>query len=413
MSSPPEGKTRIGEFVALLALLTSLVALSIDAILPALPHIGAYYQLDNPNDSQWVVMALFAGLALGQPWYGPLSDSLGRKPVIYFGLGVFIAGSVIAIFAPSFEWLLFGRVLQGFGAASPKIVTMAMVRDRFEGAAMARVVSFIIAVFILVPALAPALGLGVMLLWQWRAIFVAFVLLSGLAYLWLWRRQEETLSVQDRLPLNFGRLKAGVIEACTHRITMGYTLIAGLSFGSFMGYLSSAQQIFSDIHGINESFPLYFALLSLSIGGASLFNGRFVARFGMKCLSASALIGVLLLSLGFLFWLWPSAGQPSLLAMMVYLLLVFFGFGVLFGNFNAMAMVPMGHIAGTAAAVVGSVSTFLSLGPGTLVGQGYNQTLYPLVLGFALCAALSLVLMWWIERGELFTPDSSSSAEET
>lgn len=384
-----------GEFVALTALLTSLTAMSIDAMLPALNQIGLELGVQRANDNQLIVSLLFLGMAVGQILYGPLSDSVGRKPAIYLGLGLFMAGSLLALLAGSFQMLLAGRVMQGLGAAGPRIVTIALVRDQYDGRAMARVMSFVMAVFILVPVIAPLGGQFILIVAHWRAIFAVYLLLAAITMIWFAVRQPETLPAERRIPFSLGRIARAIGEILTNRIAFGYTVAAGLVFGAFLGYLSSAQQIFQELYGLGKLFPLFFAFLALGIGSASFLNARLVMRYGMRALSFWAALGVAGLSLVFLAISLALAGQPPLWSLMVYLLTSFFGIGLLFGNLNALAMEPLGHIAGVGAAVIGSLSTFMSMVLGTIIGQNYNGTVLPLVGGFALLSIASYGVMRW------------------
>lgn len=384
-----------GEFVALTALLTSLTAMSIDAMLPALNQIGLELGVQRANDNQLIVSLLFLGMAVGQILYGPLSDSVGRKPAIYLGLGLFMAGSLLALLAGSFQMLLAGRVMQGLGAAGPRIVTIALVRDQYDGRAMARVMSFVMAVFILVPVIAPLGGQLILIVAHWRAIFAVYLLLAAITMIWFAVRQPETLPAERRIPFSLGRIARAIGEILTNRIAFGYTVAAGLVFGAFLGYLSSVQQIFQELYGLGKLFPLFFAFLALGIGSASFLNARLVMRYGMRALSFWAALGVAGLSLVFLAISLALAGQPPLWSLMVYLLTSFFGIGLLFGNLNALAMEPLGHIAGVGAAVIGSLSTFMSMVLGTIIGQNYNGTVLPLVGGFALLSIASYGVMRW------------------
>lgn len=386
-----------GEFVALMALMTSLVAMSTDAMLPALPQIGETLGVVRENDNQLVVSLLFLGLAVGQIFYGPLSDSTGRRPVVYIGFGLFILGCILALFAVNFPMLLVGRVLQGLGAAGPRIVTMAIVRDQYEGRTMARVMSFVSAVFILVPVIAPLFGQAVLLVADWRAIFGAFLVMALIGWFWFSLRQPETLPPSRRAPFSLVRIGRVIGQILANRIAWGYTLAAGLVSGAFIGYLNSAQQIFQGQYGLGRLFPFYFASLALAIGGASFVNGRLVMRYGMRRLSLVA--GLSLSGLSLVFWAvaFMLAGQPPLWALTVYMLLAFFCVGILFGNLNALAMEPLGHVAGVGAAVVGSLSTLVSLALGMLVGQSYNGTVLPLVAGFAILSIATVGVMRWSE----------------
>ncbi len=400
MNSDRNRAIGFGEFVALMAMMISLVALSIDAMLPALPEIGRELGVRRENDNQLVISLLFLGMAAGQMIFGPLSDSVGRKPAIYLGLGLFILGCLLSLLAASFPVMLFGRALQGFGVAAPRIVTMALVRDQVGGRAMARVMSFVMSVFILVPVVAPLLGQLILAVAGWRAIFGAYLVHALLAAAWLALRQPETLPPQLRLPFSPSRLILTLREIAASRRACGYTTVAGLVSGAFVGYLNSAQQLFQVQYSLGRRFPLYFAVLALAFGGATLVNGWLVMRLGMRRLTRTALAtlgGLSLLFCALALW-W--AGQPPLWILMLYLLMAFFCVGILFGNMNALAMQPLGHIAGVGAAVVGSLSTFVALLLGTLIGQAYNGTILPLVAGFALLSIAAMGVMKWVEHGD-------------
>ncbi|MCG8543184.1 MAG: multidrug effflux MFS transporter [Alphaproteobacteria bacterium] len=399
----PKPKLGTGEFVALMALLTSLVAVSIDAMLPALAEIGADLGTSHENEPQLVVTALFVGLTLGQLVAGPVSDSIGRKPAIGAGITIFIVGCLLSIFATNFAVMLIGRVLQGIGAAAPRVATMALIRDEYEGAAMARILSFVMAVFILVPMAAPAMGQVIVLVANWRLIFAVLLIHAVVALAWLILRQPETLPAGRRRPFSFGPILSGMRETCTNRIALGYTFAGGMIFGALIGYLTSAQQVFQSIYGVGALFPLYFAVNALSIGAASLVNAKLVMRFGMQPLARWALRILVVLWIGFLVYAVAAAGKPNVFILTAAMMVAFFCIGVLFSNFNALAMEPLGHIAGVGAAVVGMLQTLISLVLGTFIGQSYNGTVLPLVIGFAVLALASLAIMTWTERGRAAT----------
>ena len=398
MSNPKDTTgPRLGEFVAMMALMMSLVAMSIDTMLPALSNIGADLGVQRDNANQLVVTTIFLGLAVGQLFYGPLSDSIGRKPAIAMGYGVFVAGSLLSIFAVSFPMMLAGRLLQGLGMAAPRAVSMALIRDRFEGRAMAQVMSFISVVFILVPILAPSFGQAILLVADWRAIFVALLALAMVSLSWFLLRQPETLPAARRAPLSATRVARGLREVLGNRVALGYTLMAGLVAGAFQGYLTSAQQIFQFQYGLGALFPVIFAVNAVAIGLASFTNGRLVMRYGMRSLARLALITLCALSVAFTGLVWLMNGQPPLWLFMAFLMPTFFCVGIMFGNMNALAMQPLGHIAGLGAAVVGSLSTLLATPLGATIGQAYNGTVTPLVLGFAVLGLAALALMRWAE----------------
>jgi len=370
----------------------SLVALSIDAMLPAFPAMAGDLSVAHANDVQLVISLLFLGMSIGQLLYGPLSDSTGRKPAMYAGFFLFIAGSLLSMTATAFNVMLAGRFLQGIGAAGPRIVAVALIRDRFHGSAMARVMSFVMTVFILVPILAPSLGQGILMLTSWRAIFGAFVFLALLTLLWLALRQPETLPVDQRRPFTLRGIRAGFRLVLSHRVTIVYTLVTGCVSGAFFGYLNVSQQIFQVQYGLGARFPLFFALLAFSVGLASLLNGGLVMRFGMHVLANWALRGMGLLSVVFLGVVWFSQGHPALWLFMLICLSLFFFIGVLFGNLNSIAMEPLGHVAGTGAAVIGFISTTVAVILGLVIGRAYDGTLFPMAVGFVLLSVVALVL---------------------
>ncbi len=390
---------RTGEFVPLVALLISLVALAIDAMLPALPAIGQDLGVTQRNDVQFVVTAVFLGLSLGQIVFGPLSDRIGRKPAIIAGLLLFMAGCLMSVFARSFEVMIAGRVLQGIGVAGPRVVSMALVRDQYSGRQMARLMSFTMAVFILVPTVAPALGQVIQWLAGWRAIFTAFFVIAAITFVWFAIRQPETLPFHSRRPFSARSIGGAVVEVVKIRAALGYTLASGCLFVPFLAYLSAAQQIYQDVYGTGLLFPVYFGLLALAIGGASFVNGRLVLKYGMRRLSMVAILAITIASTGFWALIFTFAGVPPFWLFIAYLLFVFLCVGLLFGNLGALAMEPLGHIAGVGAAVVASLSTFVSVPLGALVGHSFDGTLYALVASFAVFGAGAFAAMRWAEGG--------------
>lgn len=386
------------EFVVLVSLMMSLMALSIDAMLPALPQIGSDLYVQNPNSRQLVVSTIFLGVAIGQLFFGPLSDKTGRKPAMYMGYSLFIFGALLSAFANTFPMMLFGRLLQGLGISAPRAVLLALVRDLYEGRLMARVMSFVMTVLLLIPMVAPTLGQAILLRAGWRSIFFSFVLIALLTITWFALRMPETLPPEKRNPFSPQRIINSAIEIIKIRSAFGYTLSAGLISGVFLGYLNSAQQIFQEHYSLGERFPLFFAMIALSIGVASFLNARLVLRFGMRFLvwwSFIAIVGLAALTLGIAIL---TSGQLPLWLLMTYLISTFFCVGILFGNQNSLAMEPLGHLAGIGAAIVGSFSTLISIPLGTLIGQSYNGTVVPLIIGVAVLSGLSLGVMRWTEK---------------
>ena len=400
MSENSTSQTKMSqvEFVALMAFCVSLTALSIDAMLPALGIIASDLSLTDPNDAQLVVGIQFAGMTIGQALAGPLSDSWGRKRAMYGGLLVFSIGSLLAMTASNFTVLLFGRALQGAGASAPRVVSNAIVRDQYEGRPMARVLSLIATVFIIVPVIAPLVGQGILAVATWRTIF-GFLLFQGLfAFLWFAWRQKETLPANLRIPFSLSQIGNAAGETMKTKISFGYMLVAGLSSGGFIGYLSSSLQILQDQYGVGDLFPLYFAVLALSVGTASLCNAKLVLRMGMTKLCIAAQTALTVTSIVFLFTAFAFKGHPPLWLLMSFFMIVFFCLGILFGNCTARAMEPLGHIAGTASAVFAAVTTLISSGFGILIGRAYDGTIIPLVAGFAILGVIAQAVLRWTER---------------
>ena len=384
----------IGEFAVLSAVLFSLVALSIDAMLPALPSIAADLGIADVNDAQLVIGLFFLGNGAGQLLFGPLSDAFGRKRVILAGLAVFMLGCIYSLAAETFTALLIGRVLQGLGAAAPRTVTISMIRDLYSGAAMGRIMSLCMAIFILVPTVAPGIGQVIIWISNWRYIFLAFLFTSFIATVWLVLRQPETLAPEHRRPLTLNSLVSGFVIVLRSRLAVLYTLATGCIFAAFLGFLSSIQQVFQDGFGIVDTFPLWFGSLALTIGVSSLLNARLVGRFGMNQIvlvaaGACTLISMLYCGAFFL-------GMAShFTAFMLWAYTMFFFVGLLFGNLNSLAMEPLGAVAGLGAAFIGFFATMISIVIGIPIGHAFDGTPLPMVMGFALLGACCWLMSRW------------------
>lgn len=391
------------EFILLMALLMSIVAISIDALLPALGVIGGELGVVVANQTQLVISFIFGGMAIGQLIAGPLSDALGRKPILFGGIVLYLIGSIICYVANSLDMLLLGRVIQGLGVSAPYVTAVSVVRDKYAGRDMARVMSIIMMIFILVPAIAPSLGQAVMHLAGWRAIFFLYIGYSITVGLWIALRLEETLTPEHRLPLKLEAFIHGFRTILGNRTTTLYTVCMGLIFGSFMGYLSASQQIFQDQFGVGESFSLYFGGLALVLGGASLLNSKFVGKYGMRHICVNAMTVIVLSSAAFLalHFIVVTVTLPMFL---VFAVVLFFCFGLMFGNLNAIAMEPMGEVAGMASAITGAVSSLLSISLGTFIGQSYDGTLMPIAAGFTVLGVFGLLLMRLEHRWHLKNP---------
>ncbi|MFT6913896.1 MAG: DHA1 family bicyclomycin/chloramphenicol resistance-like MFS transporter [Motiliproteus sp.] len=408
----PKNPVSNKEFIFLMALLMSLVALAIDVMLPALDQIGSSLGVIDPNNNQLVISTIFLGMAFGLMLYGPVSDSFGRKKAIYLGIGIFLIGDLISLYSGNFTFMLIGRLCQGFGAAACRVVTLAMIRDKFSGREMGRVMSLIMVFFVLVPALAPTLGQAVLLFSDWRGIFWLLLAAGLTGVLWLHFRQPETLVKEKRLKFSCSTIVAGIKETLANKVARFYMFAAGIIFGSFIGYLSSAQQIFQNEYQLGEAFPLYFGALALAIGLSSLVNSSLVMRFPMETLCFAALGCLSVSSIGFFFYAQGAAGYPPLFMLMAYLAVTFFCFGLLFGNLNTLAIQPLGHIAGVATSVISSVQTLMSVAVGTLIGQAFDGTVLPLVFGFLACSLCALGILIYVRKSAM-APELPESAVES
>ena len=398
-----------GEFIGRMAVLMSLAALAIDTVLPALEMIGTSLGVADGNDSQLVISLFFVGMACGQMLYGPVSDAFGRKPALYLGICVFLGGSLVSLLATTFAAMLVGRVLQGFGICCCRVVSMAMIRDSLEGREMARVMSLIMVLFIVVPAIAPSLGQLILYCGNWRGIFLLLFLAAAASLLWAWRRQPETLAVAKRRPFSAAVIGAGIAETLRHPVSRSYTLASGIIFGGFVGYLNSAQQILQIHYGLGDLFALYFGVLAVAIGLSSFVNAKLVVRYGVEGPSIVALLVLAASSLAFLLFAGAVPGGPSLWPFMAFLTLVFFCFGVLFGGFSTLAVQPMGHIAGVAMSVISSLQTLLSALVGGGIGWAYDGSVRPLVAGFFFCAVASLAMVGYVRRQRRVTGDKGGN----
>ena len=386
------------EFILLMALFVALTAMSIDMVLPALSLIGQDLNAGSENNTQYIIGILFLGLTLGQLIAGPIADSFGRKATVYFGLVIFIIGTFLCLLATSFFLMLMGRFLQGLGAAAPRNISLTMTRDMYKGRDMARVSSFIMAVFILVPIIAPALGQLVLFFGNWHLIFIVFLIMALIIAILTYWRLPETLKAEDKRPFSVKSIWQGTCKVVGNKITLGYTICAGLIFGALIGYLNSSRQIFQDYYHEGALFPLYFAIPAISIGMASILNSTIVRRYGMKLISHVALLSMAIITtIFFTFFVW-KVEQTIFLAFMIYITLVFFFMGLLFGNLNAMAMEPMGHFAGIASGIVGALSSAISVIIGTIIGQLYSGSLEPLIIGFLILSIATFTLQHFIPK---------------
>ncbi|XCF05038.1 multidrug effflux MFS transporter [Tamlana crocina] len=385
------------EFIALMASLMSIVALSIDALLPALPEIGASLGVTSSDDNQLLITMIFLGIGFGQLILGPLSDSFGRKPLVYAGFFIFIIASIICVSTESFQMMILGRTLQGFGLASARTISISMVRDEFSGDYMAKIISIIVMFFLLVPVIAPTLGQFLMQFFDWTSVFYFNLIFGVLIMFWFWSRQPETLEKEKRIRFSSSLFVNGTKEFFKNTDAIAFTLISGFITGSFMVYLSTSQQIFQEQYNLAEMFPYIFASLAISIGLATFLNSRLVVRFGMMHMAFMACIAYAFISVLYVILFW-SGNNPSIYILLGFFALQFFAVGFLFGNLRALAMQPLGHIAGIGAAINGFLSTVLAVPIANYIGGFVQSSVLPLFVGFSVFGILSLLVFVFLRK---------------
>ncbi len=401
--SAPSARPGFREFVVLMATLMSLNALAIDAMVPALPAIGEALDIATENQRQLVVSLYVIGFGTTQLLYGPLSDRYGRKPVLIVGLLLYVVFAMLCAVAASFTLLLAGRLAQGAAAASSRVLVISIIRDRYEGSAMARLMSLVFMVFLLMPVAAPAFGQLTLMVAPWRWIFFGLAGFAAITLVWVVIRLPETLHPEYRRPFSLPAIVAGARETLTNRVSLGYTLALTVMVGALMGYINSIQQIVFDVFRRPELIALVFASVAVPMAATSYLNSRLVMRLGIRRIAHAGLIlltllaGLHLLSAGF---------GESLWVFIVLQGLTMACFGLASSNFGTLAMQPLGHVAGTASSVQGTVTTILGALLGLIVGQSFDASTIPLVLGFFVFGLAALAIDAITERGRLFGADA-------
>jgi DHA1 family bicyclomycin/chloramphenicol resistance-like MFS transporter len=388
------------EFVCLVAALMATNALAIDSMLPALPLIGNALGVKLANERQWIITSYLLGFGSAQIFYGTLADRYGRKPLLVWGLAAYAACALLVPFCHSYTAVLIARVIEGISAASTRVISVSVVRDCYSGRLMARVMSLSFIVFLAVPILAPSIGQLIMLVASWQWIFGFLCAFGTVTLLWVLLRLPETLHEEDRTPIEIHNVLKTFKFILSNRYSFGYTLAMTLVFGGLLGFINSAQQLFTIVFKEPRYFTLIFAVIAGFIALASVVNARLVDRLGMRLLSHSALlsfIGLAVIHFGI-----AISGLETIWSFTILQSLMMFCFGLLVGNFGALAMEPLGHVAGTAASVQGFMSTVGGALIGFMIGQCFNNTDIPLVLGFAVCGSLGLLVVLVVEHGRLF-----------
>lgn len=384
------------EFVAFVSACMALNAMAIDVMLPALPVMGNDFALSDPNAAQATILAYVLGMGASQLFYGPLADRYGRRPLLIGGLIVFTVAGVFTVASTSFDAFLVARTVQGLGAGAPRILALALVRDRFSGLQMGRVMSLAMMILLMVPIVAPSLGQLIMLATTWRWIFAGMVIVGCAMLAWAHLRLEETLPTERRRPISPRTILDAYWLAVSTRSSLGYMLCLGIVMGAHMGFVTSAPQIFADVFRSGPKFTLLFALVALCMSIAAYANSRLVRRLGMRRIVVGGLVALIannVVHLGALF-----AGWESLASFMVLQAVNMFVFGLLAANLNALSLEPLGEIAGTASSMIGLFMTWCGGVIGFAIGQCFDGSVRPLLFAYLGLGLLALAIVFVTEK---------------
>jgi DHA1 family bicyclomycin/chloramphenicol resistance-like MFS transporter len=395
--STPTRTLSVAELVAMVAALSALNALAIDVMLPALPAIDRDFALTNDNDRQLVIVAYVALFGLSQLVYGPLADAFGRRSVLNWALGIFIVGAVLCVVAPTFELFLLARALQGVGAAATRVIATAVVRDLTEGRRMAQVMSMAMTVFMIVPIVAPGFGQLILFFAPWRWIFGALLIYAVLVFIWTLLRLPETLRPENKRAFRPREIARGYLEVLRERQTLGYMLATMFMTACLFSYITSSQQIFVDVFGLGPVFPVAFASIAVAISFGTFLNSRIVMLYGMRRISHLMTLAFTLIAVAMA--LVTELGFASFWLFFALLALTFSFFGLITSNYNALAMEPVGHIAGSGSALFGAVTASGGALLGGLIARAFDGTVVPFALGLAVAGSAALAAIFWTERG--------------
>jgi DHA1 family bicyclomycin/chloramphenicol resistance-like MFS transporter len=389
------------EFIALMASLMAFVAMSIDAMLPAMPDIAAELTPDAPNRAQLIITSFVFGLGIGTLFVGPASDAFGRKPVILAGAVLFSLAAIVAWTTQSLETMMAARAVQGIGASAARVVALAIIRDLYAGRHMAQMVSLVIVVFSLIPAIAPTMGAAVIALAGWRAIFGSFILLAATSATWMLLRLRETLPPERRRPINLPNLVAAAKEVLSLRTVRIAILVQALCLGMLFTVLSTTQQVFDRSYGLAHQFHWWFGLIAVIAAGGGYLNSRIVLRMGMRRVIVTGLVMELLVCSAFLAVTLSGLATPQInfASYLVWTISVFSMAGLTLGNLNAMTLEPLGHVAGLAASVISASGTVGAVMVAVPIGQTFDGTPTPVAIGILVLTMVALALMRLLQDG--------------
>ncbi|MEN3396871.1 multidrug effflux MFS transporter [Brucella melitensis] len=391
-----------GEFIALIAAIMAINALAVDIMLPGLPQIGASLGVHSENHVQFVITAYLLGFGVSQLFYGPLSDRFGRRLSLFGGLAIYVVAALGSAFITDFTTLIILRVLQGLGAAATRVIAVSVVRDKFSGRQMAEVMSLVMMVFMILPVVAPATGQLIMLFGEWHLIFMFMAIMALVVGLWAFLRLPETLPVSHRRPLTMKSTLGGFVIVLTNRVALFYMLGTSFILGALFGYINSAQQIFVGIYQLGTLFPLAFAAVAMTLALASFLNSRLVGRFGMRRISQTMLLVFTSFSLLWMVLSIVMDGPIPFAVLMIIYMTFMLSFSLVTANFNALAMEPLGEVAGTASSVLGFAQTVIGAALGAVIGQAFDGTTTPVATGYCVLGFVALAGVLIAERGRLF-----------
>jgi len=403
----PSHKISFTEFLILIASLMACQAVAVDAMLPALPIIAHALGLNNENHAQWIITAYVVGMGVGQLFWGIVSDRFGRRPVLLTGLALYAVAALLVGLSTSFASLLGWRFTHGVAAASV-VVARSVIRDLYGGRQMARVMSLTFIVFLMVPIIAPSIGQLILLAAPWRYLFVMFCGFGCVVWLWTYWRLPESLHPEYRLTLSAPQIMHSIKLVVANPISRYNTLAGTMTFGAIISYVGMVQQIFADVFARPALMPTVFALCAAAMGVAAFVNSRIVERVGMRRVSQVGLL--VFIAASFVHVAVAASGHETLLTFVVLQSITFACVGVMAANFGAMAMEPMGSVAGIAASLQGCVSTAGAAVVGALIGRQFDGSTLPLAVGTAICGIIALIFVLFAEQGKLFRPHHASES---
>jgi DHA1 family bicyclomycin/chloramphenicol resistance-like MFS transporter len=408
VSSPPTRRLPLWEFVALTAMLMALNALAIDIMLPALPQMGRDFAVPQENDRQMIIVSYMLGFGVSQLFYGPLTDRFGRRSVLFVSLFFYIVAAIMCVYAPSFELLIWARAFMGASAGGSRVIAVSAARDLYAGRQMAKVMSLVMIVFMSAPIVAPFFGQLMLKVMTWHGIFWALAGFGVVMFLWVLLRLPETLPKERRVPLNIPTMFGNYWKVIKTREALGYTIASGFLFGGLMSYISSSEQLYHEVYVTGDWFALWFAGAAVAMSVSNLINSRLVERLGMRVISHAALIAFVVISITHAtIALMGPVPFPMFYTLVI---LAFFCIGFQGPNYNAIAMEPLGALAGSGAALIGFASSFVSASIGGLVARQFDGTVTPIFIGHAVVGILALITIFITERGQLMKPHAHPPA---